>query len=597
MNGKPAKRIVSRKGKKGWRFRLVNPATKKRTWRTFWFSEYREAESARNAWLEGQERRKRGMADNSGWEVSFLTAVQKFLQEAPITSDARREHLRVILERNELRLQTLADLGAKGRLTAQCVQMIRRRSDQYVRKQIQQPLKQIAAWAASIDLLPYNPLASWKLIPRTSEPRRRLAFSQTEIRQVLEAAQTYDERFERRFPTTLIFRALLITGNRPGAVLRAKVCDLREGRIVLPAGNGKKRNGMATVPEPFEAELRAQLIERGNPGSNEPLLVSPDGSAVDAPNISNEFRRALVLAAVRLHWPKDPTEVDEFAVADAIYCGKVRGFDGAPPRDKEKLAKRKRIVESVTAIVERIKPDVVRWMEGRDMYALRKTHISWARRLLNNIDSVKAQVGHGPQDIEERHYLDLRFVNARESSLAVWSVLNGERTMDVNAFGDSFYTTPKGGVSGSMDYRTDYERKNPKKELGSTALPGSQSIEDKGLKNGSPCWIRTSDQGIMSEENTNPPISATDPISPFYEGEMKIYGLLTSADDRLNPPINGLQNGLRSEDPADSLGELSSCPMCEQQSKDLATIVEAWPRIPHHVRKAMLILASGAKSP
>jgi len=61
------------------------------------------------------------------------------------------------------------------------------------------------------------------------------------------------------------------------------------------------------------------------------------------------------------------------------------------------------------------------------MYALRKTHISWARRLVN-ADSVKLQVGHAPQDIEERHYLDL--VDAKKSSQAVWDVLTGSRTLD-----------------------------------------------------------------------------------------------------------------------------------------------------------------------
>ena len=63
-----------------------------------------------------------------------------------------------------------------------------------------------------------------------------------------------------------------------------------------------------------------------------------------------------------------------------------------------------------------------------DLYALRKTHISWARRLRVNPDSVKVQVGHGPRDIEERHYLDL--VDAQASSQAVWDLLTGERTLD-----------------------------------------------------------------------------------------------------------------------------------------------------------------------
>ena len=67
--------------------------------------------------------------------------------------------------------------------------------------------------------------------------------------------------------------------------------------------------------------------------------------------------------------------------------------------------------------------DVARFCENQDMYALRKTHISWARRLVN-ADSVKLQVGHAPQDVEERHYLDL--VDARESAQAVGDMLTAK---------------------------------------------------------------------------------------------------------------------------------------------------------------------------
>ena len=64
------------------------------------------------------------------------------------------------------------------------------------------------------------------------------------------------------------------------------------------------------------------------------------------------------------------------------------------------------------------------------MYNLKHTHISWARRLKVNPDSVKAQVGHAPQDVAERFYLDL--VDLQESPLAVWSVLTGERDLQSN---------------------------------------------------------------------------------------------------------------------------------------------------------------------
>ena len=70
-----------------------------------------------------------------------------------------------------------------------------------------------------------------------------------------------------------------------------------------------------------------------------------------------------------------------------------------------------------------------RLLDGRDLYALRKTHVSWARRLVNP-DSVRVQVGHAPQDIEERHYSDARLVDARASAEAVWRTLAGEAVRD-----------------------------------------------------------------------------------------------------------------------------------------------------------------------
>lgn len=58
------------------------------------------------------------------------------------------------------------------------------------------------------------------------------------------------------------------------------------------------------------------------------------------------------------------------------------------------------------------------------MYRLRATHISWARQRVN-ADSVKLQVGHAPQDVEEKFYLSL--VDARLSSKAVWDTLQKSR--------------------------------------------------------------------------------------------------------------------------------------------------------------------------
>lgn len=158
-------------------------------------------------------------------------------------------------------------------------------------------------------------------------------------------------------------------------------------------------------------------------------MASPQGSGGDRRNYRREFQKAATLAAVRRFWPKDDAlahEAEPVSVAALIFGGRQRGFDGAPPKDPKKLARRARHVQVTEAVAARIGPDVARFCDGHDMYCLRKTHISWARRLVN-ADGVRSQVGHAPQDIEERHYLDL--VDGRESAQAVWDVLTGARSL------------------------------------------------------------------------------------------------------------------------------------------------------------------------
>jgi len=63
------------------------------------------------------------------------------------------------------------------------------------------------------------------------------------------------------------------------------------------------------------------------------------------------------------------------------------------------------------------------------LYSLKSTHLTWVRRLVNH-DSVRLQMGRAARDVDERHYLDLALVDARESAEAVWSVLIGRLTLD-----------------------------------------------------------------------------------------------------------------------------------------------------------------------
>ncbi len=419
-----AKKVRSgRTGRKGWQYRFTDPVTRMRTHKTMWVSERREADGAFDEYLKSRERLRRGHPENDGWELPYSKLVARFAEEAPIASEDRRAFLESCLLRNSLRLRVGVDLAHLGKLTAGCKRLLSHHADTFVIRRVQEPLKQLTRWAASIGLFPYDPLAFWKRLPRRSEMRRRRAFLPDEMREILSAAEELDRVYGRQFPTSMVLKTLLLTGNRPSAVFAATVNDLEKDRLVLPPGNGKKRNGAASLPPEFVKELREAVATHGAPKPNERLLRSQDGGEIDRCNFRKAFVKAMTLAYVRLSWPKDgASNVKPLDVAHAIFSGRPRGFDGPPPKDKEKLAARKQKITTVEALIEKLRPEVEARMRDRDMYALRKTHISWARQLVNP-DSVRVQVGHAAQDTEERHYLDL--VDPHVSSKAVWDVLRG----------------------------------------------------------------------------------------------------------------------------------------------------------------------------
>ncbi len=75
---------------------------------------------------------------------------------------------------------------------------------------------------------------------------------------------------------------------------------------------------------------------------------------------------------------------------------------------------RRACVEAIEVVAAEISPRVSRLMERVTLYSLKHTHLTWARRLVNH-DSVRVQMGRAARDVDERHYLDLALVDARES--------------------------------------------------------------------------------------------------------------------------------------------------------------------------------------
>ena len=54
-------------------------------------------------------------------------------------------------------------------------------------------------------------------------------------------------------------------------------------------------------------------------------------------------------------------------------------------------------------------------MQGVSLYALRATHITWARSRVS-ADAVQLAVGHAGRDIQERHYMDLRLADPHSAN-------------------------------------------------------------------------------------------------------------------------------------------------------------------------------------
>ena len=490
-----------RRKRSGWRFRFTDPVRRVRTYKTFWFKKRQVAQQAFDDFLRRREARKIGVPDHGGWEMSYDDLVTKFLAEAPIPSERRRKSLKYELELNLLKIQVGADLAEIGGLTVKCRKLLETKRDCFVIKCVQQPLKQLAAWAASIGLFPYNPIAAWKKLPRKSEARRRRAFHPDEIRAILAAATEMDGMLNRSIPSAMAFKTLLVTGNRPGAVFRATVGDLKDARLMLPPGHGNKRNGMATLPAQFVAELNDYVALREEVELKDPLLVSHKGKQIDGLNIGDDFKRCLALAFVRMEWPADDEEaeqVDPFRVSYIISMGTPRGFDGGPPtKGGKKAIARANQIQLEEAVANKIRNQVEKRLAGTDLYCLRKTHVSWARRLVN-AESVRLQVGHAPRDIEERHYLDM--VDASVSSQAVWDVLNEKRDL----FGEWNEQAEKAPVSeekcNSVAYNVDYTGKNEPTSPKIDLVNFAQYLSRERVKQGVIEGIRTPD--LLSHSQT-----------------------------------------------------------------------------------------------
>ncbi len=419
-----ATKVKSKKrGRTGWKYRFRIPGSGRITEKTFFVSDHRAADKR----MADHLKRLEGGLSTKGWKTGYLELVSKFLKESPITSALRRHKLKVILERNELKLDTAAQLNDVGALTEKCCALHRngKRSGAYLVNDLQPMLKQMASWGHEVGLLPENPLTRWSKLRIEFERSKRRSYSVEEVKAILEASHHLDEAFNRAFPATLVLKTLVVCGNRPGVVFGASIVDLQKDRLSLPPGRGKKRNGRATLPPSLVAELRSYAKRRK---ANEPLLLSPLGARIDSINFLKVYRQAATLAFVGMEWPKeDPATMyaTPLEVALRIQSGRPFKHDGAPAKDPIKLGRRERQRAAIESLAATLGPIIAARLENRDLYAFtRKTHITLARGVAGiHPDAVNVQTGHSGNTVEEEFYLDESLVNPALSSQAVYDLV------------------------------------------------------------------------------------------------------------------------------------------------------------------------------
>ncbi|HLX62321.1 MAG TPA: hypothetical protein VKX17_13665 [Planctomycetota bacterium] len=90
----------------------------------------------------------------------------------------------------------------------------------------------------------------------------------------------------------------------------------------------------------------------------------------------------------------------------------------------------KKRLAAVAELAAQLRPTIETRLAGRDLYAFtRKTHITLARTFGVNPDAVALQVGHVGGSVEEKFYLDESFIDPRQSSQAVYDLIQGRRDL------------------------------------------------------------------------------------------------------------------------------------------------------------------------
>ena len=388
----------------------------------------------------------------------------------------RKDALRFQLDRafRLLKLETLADQEDFIRIERQLLRLEVKDGDAPNNKStfkrttlirgFQAPLKQLSRWLASRREILADHLGPWRPIKIDKDKlpdRGRRAMAPEEMVRALAAVECLDGVYRRMNPLRPFYAAMLIAAPRVSALTALDVTDFDHGaRRLLLEGKGNKRAGAGMLDDTTYKDI-ADRVGRREDG---PLFLSPDGARVDPVNSLKDWREAVLLAIVDMEWPEDePRDLMlAFYVAKAIKTKRVRADRGGPRSGRhapapEKLAERKRRVETVRRIADRIRGSVIERTKGVDQHCLRMTHRTWAlmsgvpeilidRQLGDTSLGGEAALKAAWSLVGRSHYTDMNMLSgdARRSAEAVRKVLDRAEAelQDVAARGDTALVSP-----------------------------------------------------------------------------------------------------------------------------------------------------------
>ena len=586
------KRVVSHKNnREGWKIRFTDPLTGGRKKKTYWYKDKDQARSAHTRFLESRQALRDGMPV-SDWSIPYPKLCELFLGGVQC-SEMRRGDLKRWLDRNEFEIRTGKDLLTLAPLEERAKKLVAKLGTKYVHKCAQAALKQMTRWAARAQVLPKDPLLYWARVKPGERPKPR-AFTAPEFRAILDAAEELAGLRGERGSYRLAWLALLLTGNRPGAVFGAQVKHLVQTQrgdwhIDLPPGNAIKRNGAAMISPELAQQLKASIAER-KAKPNDPLLVSPTGEGIDRNNAKRTFERCMAYAFVKQLWPAEVKQegagVEPYDVMTLLVTERHRGFDGPMPKKLAKMRARKLRIELTESITAKIETEWLALMAGRYMYRTRATHISWARAANVNHDSIHMQVGHSAGSIEEKHYIDL--VNPVKSMAAVWAKLQepeDEETPLRKAVGSEGFDG-RGPEQGPLIQSSTTDNNPP------GASGRGQNAYENTVITGQAAFSARSQTGHHTHEVTGsipvaPTISTASPTRGLGKLPKKDKGTKTPDGARTGAANSG-EFDRSDPSPLEVTSRLADLP--PNFPPELMDLVANWADLPAHVRETILLL-------